>query len=412
MPSDADELTPGRIIAGKYRVERPLGEGGVGVVVLATHLELHQRVAIKALRPSVARSSHVVERFRREAQLAASIASDHVVRVHDVGSLESGTPYMVMEYLEGENLDSVLARGALSVDEAVGWMLQACTAIAHAHEMGIVHRDLKPGNLFLARRPSGGSILKVVDFGISKVTGGEIGARLPRMTEQGDRFGTPIYMSPEQLLSSSDVDPRSDIWSLGVVLFELLTRDIPFAGDDVTAVISNILGGTPMRLRELRRDAPEWLEAVVLRCLARDPAMRFSSVRELAAALSAHGDVHAPVVRTAPVRKRRTLGVVLTVSLVAIGTASAASLAARAAGRAEEPRAIVAATVPAPRATPPPEEAPQPSAAPAPEPEPPPEPPRPAKAATQRPRPQPRSAAPKPKPAPSHADYIEFGDRR
>ena len=280
-------LAPGAVVAGKYEVERELAVGGIGVVVLARHLELGHRVAIKSLHARFLEDRSIVERFKREARLAASIRSDHVVRVHDVGTLDDGAPFMVMEYLEGEDLGAVVARGPVPVPMAVEWVLQACEALAEAHEKGIVHRDLKPENLFLSRR-STGAIIKELDFGISKATptNSEEGP-LSRMTEEGERFGTPLYMSPEQLVSSSRADVRSDIWALGVVLYELLTAELPFPGEDVSTIIANVLSSTPVPLRVKRPDAGPILDGIVEACLSRDPALRPANIADLTLLLSA-----------------------------------------------------------------------------------------------------------------------------
>jgi serine/threonine-protein kinase len=277
-----EPFQPGTVVAGKYLVERKLAEGGIGVIVVASHLELNRQVAIKYLKRAMLVAPGVVERFRREAQLAASIKSDHVVRVFDVGVLDDGAPYMVMEHLEGEDLGAVLARGALPLETAIDYVLQACDAIAEAHALGIVHRDLKPENLFLARRRGGGSIVKILDFGISKASAKAQGARMPSMTEANERFGTPVYMSPEQLLSSTNVDARADIWALGVVLFELLTTALPFAGDEMPQLCANILRSPATPLRQQFADASAELEAILLKCLEKDPACRYRNVAELA----------------------------------------------------------------------------------------------------------------------------------
>jgi serine/threonine-protein kinase len=276
-------LAPGVVIAGRYVVERQLAEGGIGVVVVARHHALHQRVAIKYLQAKPLESPAIVERFKREAQLAACIRSEHVVRVFDIGMLPDGGPYIVMEYLEGEDLGAIVERGALPVPLAVDYVLQACEALAEAHALGIVHRDLKPQNLFLATRGAGPAIVKILDFGISKASSrGDLATRLPRMTEVGERFGTPVYMSPEQLVSSADVDPRADIWALGVVLFELLTADLPFEGETVPQIAANILGAAPTPLRARCPHGPAALEAVLLKCLEKDRERRYRNVAELA----------------------------------------------------------------------------------------------------------------------------------
>ncbi len=221
----------GSLVGGKYLVEETVAEGGIGVIVAARHLALEQRVAIKHLKAKALENPSLVERFVREARLAAQISSEHVVRVFDVGSLPEGGPYMVMEYLHGQDLGSLLASGPLSIPRAVDYIVQACDALAEAHVLRIVHRDIKPENLFLAERPSNTPILKIIDFGISKVapTRGE-GDSWAHETAANERFGTPLYMSPEQLRSSSNVDSRTDIWALGVTLFELVTGRLPFVG--------------------------------------------------------------------------------------------------------------------------------------------------------------------------------------
>lgn len=279
------ELAPGQVIADKYRIERVLGEGGMGYVIAAHHLKLDQRVALKFLKPEALKHAHVVQRFAREARAAAKIRGEHVARVIDVGDLPNGAPYIVMEYLDGEDLGQRLhQRGPLPVEEAVSYLLQACEALAEAHAAGIVHRDLKPPNLFLARTAGRTVTLKVLDFGISKALDEtQEGGR--NLTSTSMIMGTPHYMSPEQLRSSRDVDQRSDIWALGVVLFELLSGEVPFEGENATAVITSIVTDEPRSLLELRADVPREIWPVLLRCLAKPRAERFSSVLELARAL-------------------------------------------------------------------------------------------------------------------------------
>ena len=226
-------VRPGDILAGKYRVERVLGIGGMGAVVAAHHLQLGERVALKFLLPEALTSAEAVGRFVREARAAVRIKSDYVARVIDVGRLENSAPYMVMEYLEGTDLAGWLRRwGPLPAEQAVEFVLQACVAIADAHGLGIVHRDLKPANLFCTRRSDGQLVVKVLDFGISKLTDGapsEPGAMAATRTSAV--MGSPLYMSPEQFRSAKTVDARTDIWSLGVILFELLGGVVPFQGE-------------------------------------------------------------------------------------------------------------------------------------------------------------------------------------
>ncbi len=292
--SGASEAVPegareGEILAGKYRVEKVLGVGGMGVVVAATHLQLDQRVALKFLLPGAAREPEIVARFAREARAAAKIHSEHVARVIDVGTLaESGSPYMVMEFLEGSDLSQLLQkRGALPVAEAVGYLLQACEAIAEAHAAGIVHRDLKPANLFLATRPGRGDLIKVLDFGISKLT---VGGRSEEvaLTKTAAVMGSPLYMSPEQLISAKDVDARSDVWALGVILYELIAARPPFDGATVAELVTRILHAPHASLLEVRPDVPPTLDAAISRCLAKDPAQRFPNVSAFVHAIAAH----------------------------------------------------------------------------------------------------------------------------
>ncbi len=267
----------GAILAGRYRVERVLGQGGMGLVVQAMHLQLHQPVAMKFLLPEVLENPQVVQRFLREAQAAVRLRSEHVARVTDVGSLESGAPYMVLEYLEGADL-SIFPRSQLTVGGIIDLVLQACEALAEAHSLGIVHRDIKPANFFITRRTDGTLLLKVLDFGISKVatTNGQLTATQTVM-------GTPAYMSPEQMRSSRDVDHRSDIWSLGVVLYELLQGAPPFGGDTFSSMVLKVVTD-PLPRMTVR--LPGDLDAVIYRCLEKDPARRFQNIAELAHAIA------------------------------------------------------------------------------------------------------------------------------
>jgi serine/threonine-protein kinase len=271
---------PGTVIAGKYRVERTLGAGGVGVVLAAKHLELGQTVAIKVLLPHMVADEDVVSRFSREGKLAAKVASEHVARVLDVDRAADGTPFLVMEYLEGRDLMALAkSRGPLSVEEASEYVLQACDAVAFAHSVGVVHRDLKPANLFLTERPDGSPCVKVLDFGISKEVGG---------TQDGHTtgfMGSPAYMSPEQMNSPRDVDGRTDIWSLGAILFRLVAGRTPYEAENVVQLAVLMTRTPPTALRTLRPDVPKTFEAVVMRCLSRSVEKRFASVAELASAL-------------------------------------------------------------------------------------------------------------------------------
>ncbi len=278
----ASSVAVGEVVAGKYRVESIIGEGGMGLVVCAMHLQLEHRVAIKFLRSSVLGDDQVTARFSREAKAAAKIRSEYVARVLDVGVLENAAPYIVMEYLEGIDLRRTLReRGALRPEEAAGYVLQACEAIAEAHAVGIIHRDLKPANLFLARQSSGELKVKVLDFGISK----DIGALAQGLTTSHTLMGTPYYMSPEQLTSPKDVDARTDIWSLGIILFELLTGQPPYRGSNLPEVVASVLRSEPPSNR-LPEGVPESIRKVIDRCLVHSLKGRYQSISELVADLA------------------------------------------------------------------------------------------------------------------------------
>jgi serine/threonine-protein kinase len=277
---------PGDVIAGKYAVERVIGMGGMGVVVAARHVELDEPVAIKMLLPHLPPSGEPAARFLREAKAAIKIKSDHVVRVLDVGRTEAGAPYIVMEYLEGCDLGQLVEKdGPLPVEDVVEYVMQACEAIAAAHALGIVHRDLKPANLFLARASDGSPCVKVLDFGISKIAE-PISGHATGLTSTATVMGTPCFMSPEQLRSTRDVDARTDVWSMGAILHALMTGTPPYDGESNADVSAKIIRDAPTPLRELRPDVSPDLEAIVLRCLEKDPSGRFADVVSLAKALA------------------------------------------------------------------------------------------------------------------------------
>ena len=290
-------VRPGDVLAGKYRVESVLGAGGMGVVVAAHHIQLDEKVALKFLRPEALGDAECVARFEREARAAVKIKSEHVARVIDVGTLETGAPYIVMEYLDGGDLSGMLAeRGPFPFELAVDFVLQACEAIAQAHSLGIVHRDLKPSNLFCIRRPDGQLSIKVLDFGISKTTStgsSGSGSRDMGMTRTTAVIGSPIYMSPEQMQSSKNVDSRTDIWALGVILFELVTGRVPFEGETVTELAIRVATEPTPSVASLRADVPPALEQAILRCLEKTRERRYQNVAELAAALVAFGSKRA-----------------------------------------------------------------------------------------------------------------------
>ncbi|MEO5726287.1 MAG: serine/threonine-protein kinase, partial [Byssovorax sp.] len=240
-------LAEGDVIAGKYRIEQVLGVGGMGAVVAAAHLDLGRRVALKIMLPELAESPEFAARFIREARAAASITGEHVVRVFDVSKMDDGTLYMVMELLDGRDLHQVLKeRGPLPIDEATGWLLEACDALAEAHARGIVHRDLKPSNLFIVEQSGVQGVLKVLDFGISKSTGLQAAHDGgPTLTTADSILGSPYYMSPEQIRNAKTVDARADLWSLGVILHKMLTGFLPFESDSLGEHLSMIAADPP-----------------------------------------------------------------------------------------------------------------------------------------------------------------------
>jgi eukaryotic-like serine/threonine-protein kinase len=274
---------PGEILAGKYSVEAVLGVGGMAVVVAARHLELDERVALKILLPKYRQNEEIVARFRREARAAVKIKSEHVAKVHDVGTLEDGAPCLVMEYLEGLDLETLISdQGPVPRERAVDYVLQGCEALAEAHALGIVHRDLKPANLFLSQGADGKPMIKLLDFGISKVGG-------MALTLKQSSFGTPHYMSPESLRATDQVDLRADIWAVGAILHELISGRPPFDADDLETLQALVKKGKPRTLREDCPNEPSGLEAAILRCLEKDPVKRFANVAELANAIAPFG---------------------------------------------------------------------------------------------------------------------------
>jgi serine/threonine protein kinase len=284
----AHYVQPGDVLVEKYVVERVLGEGGMALVVAARHLQLHQTVAIKLMRARALAFPDAVDRFIREAQTVVRLRSENVARVMDVGTLDDGSPFMVMEHLEGVDLAMVLAhRGALAVEDAVDYVLQACAAMVEAHGEGIIHRDIKPGNLFLTQRPNGAPLVKVLDFGISKASPGGQAEGITQTQDFGT-MGSPPYMSPEQARSAKHVDVRSDIWSLGVVLYHLISGELPFFADNVAEVFAQILYEEPTDIRHAAPWVSRRLGAVIMRCLEKDPDDRYADVTELVAALAPH----------------------------------------------------------------------------------------------------------------------------
>ena len=284
------EVVPGDILAGKYRVTKVLGVGGMGVVVEATHMDLDEQVALKFLNPSlVHKDEATVTRFQREAKMAAKIKSEHVARVRDVGTLESGAPYIVLEYLEGRDLDDEIAAcGRVAMADAVLYVLQACEALAHAHSLGIVHRDLKPANLFLARRADGSPAVKVLDFGISKMLSGTTSAGVS-LTKTNALIGSPLYLPPECWQSAKNADERSDIFSLATILFELIAGRSAFTGESLPELCRSIQQDMPDALAPEFGDVSPGLDEVIAKAVAKSPSNRHQNIAEFAVAVAGHG---------------------------------------------------------------------------------------------------------------------------
>jgi eukaryotic-like serine/threonine-protein kinase len=273
------ELAPGTILLGKYRIDELIGTGGMGNVVRASHLYLHQPVAIKVLLPEMVASESTRQRFLREAQATVRLKSEHSARVIDVGTTPEGVPFMVMEFLHGNDLNQILRHhGPQQPAIVVDLMLQACEGIAEAHALGIVHRDIKPSNFFITQRPDGSMLLKILDFGISKTPVG-----YDELTGTQTVIGTPSYMAPEQMKSGRAADPRSDLWSIGVVMYQLITGRPPFSGESYAELVLKVGLEPPAPISV---PLPAGLAEVILRCLEKDPAARFQNVGDLARMLA------------------------------------------------------------------------------------------------------------------------------
>ena len=301
----AEALRAGSLLAGKYLIEGFLGCGGMGMVVAATHVALRAPRAIKLPQPLGDEEEAEVppERFLREATITARLTSEHVVRIHDCGTLPSGAPYIVMERLDGCDLFDLLQRGGpLPPRDAALYVAQACAAMKEAHALGIVHLDLKPANLFLTTLRSGTPCVKVLDFGIARCAGEPV----PPARERVE--GSPAYMAPEQAMSDPVVGPEADVWALGVILYELVTGSAPFRASTVAATLSHVLHREPEPPAAHRPDLPSGLAAVISRCLHKNPRHRFADAGELGAALAPffRGARRRRLCRPADVRYERT----------------------------------------------------------------------------------------------------------
>ena len=383
-PGEAERVTPvvpGQVLGDRYRVDEPLGAGGMGVVCRATHIGLGTPVAIKLIRPDFTADEEFVRRFLNEARRAALLRSERIARVHDVGQLATGEPFLVMELLEGLELGEYLEQhGALPTADAVNIAIQITEGLEEAHRSGIVHRDIKPANTFLVRRTDGRFAVKILDFGISK----QIVEGATTLTDARQSLGSPWYMSPEQMLDAAHVDARSDLWSLGVVLYEMLTGRRPFEGETVPEVCAKVLATSAPPLSELRPDLAPELQAIVARCLEKDPLDRFPNAASLGAALSeyltqgtdpvdasviptAHFDINAsegsiaPVATMGAVRRRRRhlaqgvgiLGIAATLGLAALAFAKRAAIAShQGAARLQAVTATAAPPAPVPSPAP------------------------------------------------------------
>jgi serine/threonine protein kinase len=282
-----EKVALGDVLAGKYRVEKVLGSGGMGVVVAARDEQRDLLVVLKFMADDALKDPDLVLRFLRDGRAVERLCSEHVARITDVGTLESGAPYRVMEHLEGSDLSAVLqSEGPQPIGSAADYIVQACEALGEAHGTGIVHRAIKPSNLFLTQRPNGSASIKVLDFGISKSELlGSSAAKL-HATHSRAVLGSALYMAPEQMRAAPQVDARADIWALGVTLYELLTGRVPFEADSLPELALKVARGDPVSTRKIRSEIPSELDAVVLQCIEKDRDRRFSSAAMLASALA------------------------------------------------------------------------------------------------------------------------------
>ncbi|HKM90593.1 MAG TPA: protein kinase, partial [Candidatus Acidoferrales bacterium] len=284
---EVSELEPGAILRGKYKILEKIGEGGMGAVYKALHVKFNEVCALKIVLPYHLKDPSFLQRFNAEAVLMRRLDHPHALHINDVDETEDGRPFFVMEYIEGESLDAVLARGALAPARAVGIAIQACEALAAAHRLGVIHRDIKPANLILARTADGSDCVKVLDFGIAKVKAGSPLRDGASLTQTGALVGTPTYMSPEQCQGAhgDKLTESSDLYSLGVVLYQMLTGSVPFKADTAVGMLMAHLQQSPPDPRVLCPSVPPQVVNVVFRALEKDPTKRFASADEMRKAL-------------------------------------------------------------------------------------------------------------------------------
>ena len=286
----------GQVLAGKYRIEEKIDEGGMGCVYRATHVLMEKTVAVKVLHPALAADDKIVARFTREAKAASRISHPHAINVTDFGESDNGVVYLVMEYLRGRTLkDVVRSGGPMPLPRVVEIVRQVSGALEAAHTEGVVHRDLKSDNIMLGEAASG-DWAKVLDFGLAKIqqTAHSVHETAPGLTAPNLILGTPQYMSPEQCSQASDIDPRSDIYSFGVILYEMLAGHVPFTGDSPTAVMMKHIQEPPPSILDERKDLPAGVGRVIARALAKQPADRFQNAGELYDALAAAAAEESP----------------------------------------------------------------------------------------------------------------------
>lgn len=335
-------VAPGDVVASKYRVERLIGAGGMGVVLSAWHLSLNQRVALKFIRPGLARDADATARFLREARAAARLQSMHVGKVFDLDALPDGTPFVVMEHLEGESIEARLARErTLPVAVALGWTRQALLGLAEAHACGTVHLDVKPGNLFLARGSDGSEVVKLLDFGIAHSVDPQVEQGLRSASTQW-LMGSPPFLAPEQLGEHGAVDGRADLWALGVVLYQLLSGRLPFEHDTLPALLEGLRFRAPRPLAQVTPGLPEPVLAIVERCLQKEPGARFQSATAMREAVEAAlaGALPAPTQPIGrPLARRRVTA--LGGALFILAVAGGAGLLARRAPSLHHPTAVL-----------------------------------------------------------------------